>query len=77
MCFALSEHTSAPEIARLELRSARAGISKTSPVTQIDFPRSTGMVHTFYVRYLLPIWFDVQCFEYDSDKVPEKRWVYA
>ena len=42
-----------------------------------DIRNDRGMVHTFYVKYLLPIWFDVQCFEYDSDKVPEKRWVYA
>jgi len=34
-----------PEIATLKLRSARAGVSKTSPVTQIDFPRSTPAIH--------------------------------
>jgi len=32
LCFASSDHTSAPEIATLKLRSARASISKTSPV---------------------------------------------
>jgi len=32
LCFASSDHTSAPEIATLKLRSARAGISKISPV---------------------------------------------
>ncbi len=32
LCFASSEHTSAPEIVTLKLRSASAGISKTSPV---------------------------------------------
>jgi hypothetical protein len=34
-------------------------------------------VHAFYVRYLLPIRFDVQCIEYEAGSEPEKRWVYA
>ena len=42
-----------------------------------DIRNDRAVVHTFYVKYLLPIWFDVQCFEYELDKVPEKRWVYA
>ena len=42
-----------------------------------DMDTNRGKVHTFYVKYLLPIWFDVQCFEFKSDKVPEKPWVYA
>jgi hypothetical protein len=28
------------------------------------------VVHAFYVRYLLPIWFDVQCMERDGKPVP-------
>jgi hypothetical protein len=34
-------------------------------------------VHAFYVKYLLPIWFDVQCLEHASGAEPEHRWVYA
>jgi hypothetical protein len=34
-------------------------------------------VHAFYVRYLLPIQFDVQCIEYAEGSEPAKRWVYA
>ncbi len=47
MYFANSAHTPVPEIATLKLRSARAGVSKTSPVTQIDFPRSTTALHQY------------------------------
>ena len=32
-------------------------------------------VRAFYVKYLLPIWFDVQAIEYDEE--PAKRWSYA
>jgi hypothetical protein len=34
-------------------------------------------VHAFYVRYLLPIWFDVQCMEWQAGAEPERRWSYA
>lgn len=39
----------------------------------------TGPVttHAFYVRFLLPIWFDVQVIEYASGAEPKKRWRYA
>jgi hypothetical protein len=33
--------------------------------------------HAFYVRYLLPIWFDVQVLEYARGAAPGKRWTYA
>ena len=42
-----------------------------------DMDTRAGKVHTFYVKYLLPIWFDIQCFEFKPEKAPEKRWVYA
>lgn len=34
-------------------------------------------VHAFYVKYLLPIWFDVQCMEYAEGGEPARRWTYA
>ena len=34
-------------------------------------------VHAFYVRYLLPIWFDVQAIEQAAGSEPSKRWVYS
>ena len=34
-------------------------------------------VHAFYVKYLLPIWFDVQCMEYPQGPRPGPRWQYV
>jgi len=31
-------------------------------------------VHAFYVKHLLPIWFDVQCMEHAPGKEPARRW---
>src|SRR5262245_23590320 len=35
------------------------------------------VVRAFYVKYLLPIWFDVQVIERPTGEGPEKRWQYA
>lgn len=32
-------------------------------------------IRAFYLKYLLPIWFDVQAIEHDEQ--PAKRWSYA
>lgn len=34
-------------------------------------------VHAFYVRHLLPIWFDVQVIEYANGSGPERAWRFA
>jgi hypothetical protein len=34
-------------------------------------------VHAFYVRYLLPIWFDVQTIEYAPGHAPARRWHFG
>jgi hypothetical protein len=34
-------------------------------------------VHAFYFKYLLPIWFDVQCLEHDDGHAPPRRWQYT
>jgi hypothetical protein len=34
-------------------------------------------VHAFYFKYLLPIWFDVQCLEYAPGSEPAQQWRYA
>jgi hypothetical protein len=34
-------------------------------------------VHAFYVKYLLPIYFDVQSMEWKPGSEPERRWRYA
>ncbi len=33
--------------------------------------------HAFYVRYLLPIWFDVQVIEYARGAAPGRTWSFA
>lgn len=33
--------------------------------------------HAFYVRFLLPIWFDVQVIEYASGSEPARRWRFG
>ena len=35
------------------------------------------VTHAFYVKYLLPIWFDVQCIERTSGPEPAHRWEYV
>jgi hypothetical protein len=42
-----------------------------------DLVGPTVTVHAFYVKYLLPIWFDVQCIERTGGPEPEKRWQYV
>ena len=39
----------------------------------------TGPVttHAFYVRFLLPIWLDVQVLEYADGAAPKRRWSYG
>jgi len=34
-------------------------------------------VHAFYLRYLLPLWFDVQCIEHDEGTEPKRRWRFG
>jgi hypothetical protein len=42
-----------------------------------DLVGPTLTVHAFYVKYLLPIWFDIQCMEWPEGKQPDHRWQYA
>ena len=39
----------------------------------------TGNVTTraFYVKFLLPIWFDIQCQEFEAGTEPERSWSFA
>jgi len=41
-----------------------------------DLAGPTVTVHAFYVKYLLPIWFDVQCMEWAEGKGPARQWGY-
>ena len=42
-----------------------------------DLETAGTTVHAFYVRYLLPIWFDVQVIEHAAGSEPERRWVWS
>lgn len=41
-----------------------------------DIVIGPSTTRAFYVRYLLPIWFDVQTVEYEPGMEPANRWVY-
>ena len=43
-----------------------------------DIDTGRAVIKAFYVKYLLPIWFDVQSWEFKSAELaPAKRWTYA
>jgi hypothetical protein len=42
-----------------------------------DLEQGGVTAHAFYVKFLLPIFFDVQCLEYTSERTPAKRWSYG
>ena len=42
-----------------------------------DLEQGSVIVHAFYVRYLLPIQFDVQCIDHAPGSEPEKRWQFV
>ncbi len=42
-----------------------------------DLVQGAVTVHAFYVRYLLPIQFDVQVIEYAPGSEPDQRWSYS
>jgi hypothetical protein len=42
-----------------------------------DLETGNVVVHAFYVKYLLPIWFDVQSIDHAPGTGPSHRWQYA
>lgn len=42
-----------------------------------DLHVADTVVHAFYVKYLLPIWFDVQVIETASGSAPRSRWQWV
>ena len=42
-----------------------------------DLVTGPATTHAFYVRYLLPIWFDVQVIEYAAGTEPGRRWSFG
>ena len=42
-----------------------------------DLEAGPTTVRAFYVRFLLPIWFDVQAIDYEAGQEPERRWSFG
>jgi len=42
-----------------------------------DLKTGDTTVRAFYVRYLLPIWFDVQCIEHATGNEPARKWTFG
>jgi hypothetical protein len=42
-----------------------------------DLVQGPVTVHAFYVRYLLPIHFDIQCMEWQDGQAPARKWTYS
>jgi hypothetical protein len=59
------------------IRSHRARDERVQIKEYEDLVQGDVTVHAFYVRYLLPIWFDVQCMEWKPGAEPARRWSYA
>jgi hypothetical protein len=63
------------------LERAKRWRDKDDRVQILEFKRDLVQgpvtVHAFYVRYLLPIQFDVQCIEYAEGSAPAQRWQYS
>jgi hypothetical protein len=50
---------------------------KSAEMSSGSTPAGGQVVHAFKVKYLLPIQFDVHCYEYPSGAEPEHRWQYV
>ena len=59
------------------IRSHRARDERVQIKEYEDLVQGDVTVHAFYVRYLLPIWFDVQCMEWKPGAEPARHWSYA
>lgn len=42
-----------------------------------DLVNGDNTTHAFYVKHLLPIWFDIQCQEYANGSDPARRWTFG
>ena len=42
-----------------------------------DLVNGVHTTHAFYVKHLLPIWFDLQCHEYSDGSGPDRTWTFG
>jgi len=64
------------DAALTEIKSRAATDDRIRIKEYEDLVMERVTVHAFYVKYLLPIYFDVQCMEYAAGTGPTNRWVY-
>ena len=76
----LGFHLDSREAVDEKLAACRAWQSR-DPRVQIkeydDLVLEDTRTHSFYVRYGLPLWFDVQHIAYRPDRQPARRWMFA
>lgn len=58
-------------------RAHQAGDGRIEIKEYQDLKQPGVTVHAFYVRHLLPIWFDVQCMEYEPGMEPARQWRFG
>ena len=68
--------------AEVDALLARAkSMQAQEPAIQIkeyeDLVTGPQTTHAFYVKHLLPIWFDVQNHEHEKDTAPERVWSFG
>lgn len=58
-------------------RERQAADSRVEIKEYEDLEAGPTTVHAFYVRFLLPIWFDVQVIEYADGTAPARAWHFG
>jgi len=64
------------DTALADIRSRAAADDRIRLKEYEDLVMERVTVHAFYVKHLLPIYFDVQCLEYADGTAPANRWVF-
>ena len=60
------------KVTRFQEKDSRVQIKRYN-----DLVNPTSTVHAFYVKYLLPIYFDVQVLEWNPGAAPEHTWRWS
>lgn len=64
--------------ALLEKAKAMQAVNSEIQIKEYEDLKEGGtIVHAFYVRHLLPIWFDVQSIDYENGAEPARKWHYG
>lgn len=60
-----------------KIEAFKAGDDRVELKYYEDLHTGNVVVHAFYFKFLLPIWFDVQVIEHKPGTEPAKRWQYT